>query len=365
VKDIIDFYRDVVVQIATPHVTATGFYLHDPSLIVTNEHLVRDSREVVIEGRAFPKQMAAVLYLDSKYDLAFIAPPKKSDAPAVVLAEDEPPAPGDGIVAIGHPFGLKYSATQGIISSTVYERNNLNYFQHDAALSPGNSGGPLVDLQGRVVGVNSFTLLLDGNIGFSLPSFYLARAIEDFSRKGGKVSARCPACANVVTEEEAQLDYCPYCGAAVILPSRVETYEPVGVAATIEQMLTKLDYEVALTRRGPNSWEIQHGSAKIYISYHEKTGLINGDAYLCLLPKENIEPLYVYLLRQNYELEGLSLSIKEKEQDIILSLLIYDRYLNLETGLKLFRYLFERADHYDNHLVEYYGAKWKYEEESS
>jgi len=70
--------------------------------------------------------------------------------------------------------------------------------------------------------------------------------------------------------------------------------------------------------------------------------------------------MHEYLLRQNHEIEGLTFSIRG--QDIVLSLLIYDRYLNAETGMKLFQHLFERADYYDNVLVEVYGAIWKYEQ---
>jgi serine protease Do len=87
-----------------------------------------------------------------------------------------------------------------------------------------------------------------------------------------------------------------------------------------------------------------------------------GDAYLCALPKTDIKPIYEFLLRENYETEGLSFSIKD--QDVVLSLLIFDRYLNLSTGMKLFRHLFERADYYDNVLVEKYGARWRKEEEN-
>ena len=91
-----------------------------------------------------------------------------------------------------------------------------------------------------------------------------------------------------------------------------------------------------------------------FVQYHS-----TGDAYLCSLPKTNIKPLYEFLLRQNYTLEGLALSIKD--QAIILSLIIHDRYLNVETGLKMFQNLFEQADHYDNILVEEYGAVWRTE----
>ena len=67
--------------------------------------------------------------------------------------------------------------------------------------------------------------------------------------------------------------------------------------------------------------------------------------------------LYQYLLQQNYEIEGLNFSVKGEE--VVLSLQIYDRYLNIQTGNKLFKHLFDKADYYDNILVEQFGARWK------
>ena len=258
---------------------------------------------------------------------------------------------------MGHPFGLKYTSTQGIISNTTHEKDGVVFFQHDAALNPGNSGGPLIRLDGKIMGINTFVIRDGENIGFSLPSNYLNQTLGDYRAHQGKIGVRCASCANLVFEDTISNGYCPHCGSKVTLPSQVEEYEPIGVPKTIEDMLNVLGQEVRLARRGPNIWEIIQGSAKISISYYEKTGLITGDAYLVTLPKDEINLLYAYLLRQNYLLEGLTFSIKE--QDIILSVLIYDRYLNVESGVKLFRHLFERADHYDNILVEEYGAYWK------
>lgn len=360
-KEIIDRYRYVVVQIATPYSTGTGFYLKDQHLIITNEHVVRDNREVVVEGETFEKQLARVLYIDERYDLAFLEAPGREEIPEVHLANGRQLREGEVILAIGHPFGLKYTTTQGIVSNTTHEANDLQYIQHDAALNPGNSGGPLVNKQGEIVGVNTFVIRDGDNIGFSLPIHYLLEALREFKSAKGRFGARCPSCSNIVFDDTVDKGYCPHCGARVQLPNQVEDYAAIGVAKTIEDMLTQLGHDVRLTRRGPNNWEIQEGSARISISYHEKSGLITGDAYLCLLPRENIKDLYEYLLRQNYETEGLTFSIKEKEQDIILSLLIYDRYLNVETGLQLFQHLFGRSDFYDNVLVEDFGAKWKAE----
>ncbi len=360
-REVIDLYRNVIIQIATPYSTGTGFYLKGPNLIVTNEHVVRGNREVIIEGEGLEKQLVKVIYADPKYDLAFLEVPDSARLPEIGLDVEAKMAEGDQILAIGHPFGLKFTATQGIVSSTVHEQEGVKYIQHDAALNPGNSGGPLVSNAGQVIGINTFIIKDGDNIGFSLPAVYLDEAIRDFQAADGGVRVRCEACSNIVSEETVENDkYCPHCGAKVELPSKAEDFQPVGVALTVEELLGRAGHDVRLSRRGLNNWEIQQGSARINISYHEETGLITGDAYLCLLPQDNIKPLYEYLLLQNYQEEGLTFSIKGR--DIILSLLIYDRYLNLSTGMKLFKHLFSRADFYDNILVEKYGAHWKYEE---
>jgi serine protease Do len=359
-KTVIDRYRDVVIQIATPYSTGTGFYLKVPNLIVTNEHVVRGNQEVVINGHNLPKALTKVLYSDPKHDLAFLEVPQNSEIPEVRLADDGQVSQGDPVIAVGHPFGLKFSATQGIVSNVLHKMGEINYIQHDAALNPGNSGGPLVNMDGDVVGVNTFVVRDGDNIGFSLPAHYLAESIREYQEKRGEIAVRCYSCSNVVAESQMAGEYCPFCGAKLELPSKVDPYEPVGMTRTIEDLLQQLGHEVTLSRRGPDAWEIQRGSAKIQIIYHEQSGLITGDAFLCLLPKENIGPLYEYLLRENYELPGLTLSVRG--QDIILSLLIFDRYFNVETGKKLFEALFAKADEYDNVLVEQYGAGWRTED---
>ena len=355
-------FRKVVIQIATPYSKGTGFYLGGSKFIITNEHVVRGNKEVVIEGKIVDRQLAKVLFTDPKYDLAFLSAPAQPMIPQIQFGDSVQVREGDKVIAIGHPFGLKYTATQGIISSTNHVQNDISFFQHDAALNPGNSGGPLLDSHGKIIGVNTFMIRDGENIGFSLPVDYLKSTVEDYLKGGGNNSVRCIACSNLVFDTGKEQKYCPHCGSGITLPAYEEEYEPVGVNKTIEELLLATGHAVQLSRRGPNNWEIQQGSAKINITYHEKTGLIIGDAFLCNLPKENIGPLYEYLLKQNYLVEGLTFSVNPKGHDIILSLLIYDRYLNLDTGIQLFRHLFEKADHYDDILVNEFGAFWKKEE---
>jgi len=106
-QDIIEKYRDVVIQLATPYSTGTGFYLKEYDLIITNEHVVRNNKSVVINGEKFEKQLADIVYVDPLYDLAFLMAPKDHSMPQVSLSLMKDYSEGDGVIAAGHPFGLK------------------------------------------------------------------------------------------------------------------------------------------------------------------------------------------------------------------------------------------------------------------
>jgi serine protease Do len=353
---VIEKYRSAIIQIATPQSTGTGFYLENFGIIVTNNHVVGGNREVVILGELVARQIVNVIYTDARHDLAFLQKPKMtSEMPSISLNLAKKVVAGEQVVAVGHPFGLKFSATSGIISNPEQLQITIPYIHHDAALNPGNSGGPLVNQAGEVVGVNTFIIRDGNNVGFSLPVEFLDDSIRKFQKLDSENVTRCSACTNLVSEKTIDREYCPNCGAKIELPKTVDLYEPSGVSRTIEQILTKIGHNVALSRMGSDSWEIRQGSAKIEISYDEKNGgLITADAWLAELPKENLKPLYAYLLKENYELQNLSLSVDE--QDILLSLIIYDRYLNEETGLEMLQLMFEKADFYDDILVNQFGA---------
>ena len=106
ISSIIETFKPVLIQIATPYSTGTGFYLKEHRIIVTNEHVIRGNRQVVIDGISIKKQLVNVLFTDSKYDLAFLSPPKEL-LPNVGLVPEGKLKDGDQIVAVGHPFGLK------------------------------------------------------------------------------------------------------------------------------------------------------------------------------------------------------------------------------------------------------------------
>jgi serine protease Do len=363
-QQIIELFRPSIIQIATQTSTGTGFYLKEFDLIITNEHVVAKNAEVTIAGRLFDKRLARVWYTDKKHDLAFLEPQLEVQIPEVKLGKYEDMKDGDVVVAIGHPFGLNYTATQGVISKVDRIRDGVKYIQIDAAINPGNSGGPLVNKEGEIIGINSFIIKGGDNLGFALPVNYLREALELYLPHRGEPSTRCHSCNHLVYPGNIEATkYCPYCGTEVKLPQLPEREaKPVGVAKTVEEILNELGKDVKLARDGNNNWSVKEGTAKIKINYNPENYFVAGDAYLCQLPGDigQIKPLYQFMLKENNRLDNLVLSCVK--QNIVLSCIMYYLDMTKEAGIEMFRELFQKADHYDNLLEKEFGCKELLEE---
>ena len=360
----IERFQPAIIQIATQTGTGTGFYLKEYDLIVTNDHVVGENAEVTIAGKTFEKRVSKVFYTDRKHDLAFLESPQGAELPEIKLGRYDTLKDGDPVIAIGHPYGLNYSATQGVISKVDRIRDGLKYIQIDAAINPGNSGGPLVNGSGEIIGVNTFVIRGGDNLGFALPVNYLLEALNLYLPNKGFPSTRCHSCGYLVLPDNIDSGkYCPSCGSEVTLPAMPEKEpEPVGVAKTIEEILMELGKDIKLSREGANNWSVKEGSAKIRITYNPENYFIAGDAYLCQLPADatRIKALYHYLLQENYQLNGLVLSCVK--QNIVLSCILYDLDVNKESGTVIFRNLFKKADEYDDLLKQEYGCVERLEE---
>ncbi len=351
---IIEQYKNVVLQLATPISTGTGFYLHKPNLIITNLHVVAGCSEAVVSAHQLPQTLTKIVFTDPKHDIAFLEVPANAKFSKVDLNCNAINA-GDEIVAIGHPYGLKYTATQGIVSKAERLHQDVKYIQIDAAINPGNSGGPLVNRNGDIIGINTFIFRESNNLGFALPAHYLELALNEYlAIAENQIATRCASCSNIVTEATIEGVYCPHCGTQIKLTTTIPTYMPTGVCAVVEEVLQNIGYNTNLARRGTNSWEVQQGSATILLHYDEGSGYLTVDAVLCQLPKTNIKPIYEYLLRQNNTLESSAFSLMS--HDIVLSSTIYDYFLNKKTLGSLFKNLFEKADFYDDILIKEYGT---------
>jgi len=348
---ILDKYIDNIIQIMTPYGSGTGFVIDD--LIITNSHVVSGLKEVVISSKQIKRSIAKVVYDDSYYDLAFIS----FDLPTLsnpLFLTKENIKDGDTTIAIGHPYGLNYTATEGIISKASRLQNNLQYIQIDAAINPGNSGGPLLNIDGEVIGVNTFIIQNANNLGFSLSYFYVQEALDNFKSLNQDNIIKCSSCKNLINEVRIIDDYCPECGIKLETAKfRRKGYKPTGATKLIEDILNSLDVNVTLSRRSQASWVVNRGTARIEINYYEN-GIIIGDSKLCSIPKEDINEIYDYLLQENEKLSYLRFSINEN--NIYLSHLIVDSSLTLNEGKIAFERLFKYSDEYDNILINRFKA---------
>lgn len=350
---ILDTYQDSIIQIETPLASGSGFYLEKHQLIVTNSHVVAGLKEVVISSKDMKRREAKVVYDDPKYDLAFIITDDFTVKTPLDLA-NESVHDGDKAIAIGHPYGLNYTATEGIVSKAARLQGELEYIQIDAAINPGNSGGPLLNENGEVIGVNTFIIQNSNNLGFALPFAYVQEALDAFKKLGKQDIIRCSSCLNLVQEIQIKDDYCPKCGVKIdIAKQRREGYKAVGTIKTLEKILGDMGKDVALSRRGQRSWQVNVGSARIEISYYDN-GIIIADAQLCRLPHEKIKEIYRFMLSENAKMDYLHFSIDDNS--IVLSFIIADSSLEEKSGTLALGMLFSKADSYDDILIKDYGA---------
>ena len=172
----------------------SGVIVDASGQIATNTHVIKGALEITVvlaDGREFDAEKVLV---DEKTDMAILRiDPKGEKLSYLPLADSDAVEVGDLVLAIGNPFGVGQTVTSGIISATARTgMGGLDYryfIQTDAAINPGNSGGALIDMNGRLVGINSMIFTRDGGslgLGFAIPANMVATVI-DASKRGDKL----------------------------------------------------------------------------------------------------------------------------------------------------------------------------------
>jgi serine protease Do len=160
---------DGVVAIETDQGTAgTGFFAGQKCNAITNEHVISGATTIVLKTSQRHLYLAQVLARDAERDLAILTT-NAAECFALEL-EDASPDIGTDVFAVGNPLGLQGTVTKGIVSATRNLFSGIKYIQIDAVLNPGNSGGPLVNRRGRVLGVNTFKLRGYEGLNFAVAS---------------------------------------------------------------------------------------------------------------------------------------------------------------------------------------------------
>lgn len=172
-----------VVTIKTDVGQGTGFIITDEGYLVTNAHVLLGRREVYAITYDQKRIQAEFMGYDSTLDVALLKIPGEYNS--LELGNSDKLQIGEEVIAIGNPLGLQFSVSKGIVSGV--HREGINklpiYIQTDAALNPGNSGGPLINKQGEVIGINNFKLGESESLGFALESNSLREAINNISEK--------------------------------------------------------------------------------------------------------------------------------------------------------------------------------------
>jgi serine protease Do len=184
--DVADRLRRVTVQVrAGSRSAGAGVVWLRQGLVVTNAHVATGATaEVVLpDGRALD---ARLLARDPRRDLAaFVLP--AGDRAAAIRVDARGLRPGELVVAVGHPLGVAYAAALGIVHRAPNGgRGPGAWLQADIRLAPGNSGGPLADSAGRVVGINA---MIVGGLGFAVPTHVVERFVHEIDRVGGGARA--------------------------------------------------------------------------------------------------------------------------------------------------------------------------------
>ena len=167
----------------------SGFVISSDGYVITNNHVIEDADEIRIEFRDGMELEAEVIGVDKNVDIALLKVVHEKSLPFVQFGDSDISKVGDWVMAVGNPLGQGFSVSVGIISARNRELSGAydDYIQTDAAINRGNSGGPLFNMGGEVIGVNTAILSPNGGsigIGFSMSSNVVAPVVEQLQEFG-------------------------------------------------------------------------------------------------------------------------------------------------------------------------------------
>lgn len=182
--DIFDFNRPLVREREVQSI-GSGVVIHQNGYVVTNAHVVAQATDVKVIFADRRAVEAAIVATDAKHDLAVLKISSPAPLPYVRLGNSDEIMIGETVVAIGNPLGLQHTVTSGIVSALDRElrfRENVSYsglIQTDAAINAGNSGGPLLNVDAELIGINTAILGDAQNVGFAIPVNRLWELLPD------------------------------------------------------------------------------------------------------------------------------------------------------------------------------------------
>jgi serine protease Do len=209
-------FEDMFKEFGTPQTRksaalGSGFIIKESGIVITNNHVIQDAEDILVRVDGDKEYKATVVGADPLSDIAVLQIDSKEKFTPVKFGNSDQARIGDWVIAIGNPFGLGGTVTAGIISArnrSIGLSRYEDYIQTDASINSGNSGGPLFDMNGDVIGINTAILGKGGSIGigFSIPSNDAKRVVNQLIEFGETKRGWLGVRIQVVSEEIAEVE---------------------------------------------------------------------------------------------------------------------------------------------------------------
>lgn len=338
------------------HAGGTGscFYLKHYNLFVTNYHVVEGFKTMAIQDNNKNLFLVKVVLVNPNLDIALLAAEGDfSNLPEISLAKTGEVKIGQKLYVAGYPFGMPFTVTEGTVSSPKQLMQNKYYIQTDAAVNPGNSGGPMFDENDELVAITASKFTEADNMGFGIPVSGLSKVLDDVaSLDKTKYNVQCSSCEMLISE---QIEYCPSCGEK-LSENIFQEQQLTDFAQFCEKAIDAMGINPILARVGYESWKFHKGSSEIRMFVYDRSYLFCTSP-INILPKQNLEPVLKFML--SGETQPYQLGLENNQ--IFISYRIHVSDLLCEKHAEELRNnitnLAFKADELDNVLVDKYGCE--------
>ena len=330
------------------------FYLKSHDLFVTNYHVVSGFHEVAIHDNDRNPYLARVVLVNPALDIALmVADGDFSQLPELGLAADDALEIGGKVSVAGYPYGMPFTVTEGTVSSPKQLMEGQYYIQTDAAVNPGNSGGPIFNDKNQVVGITVSKINDADNIGFGIRVEALNKLLDSVGElERDKFNVQCTSCDELISEAD---EYCPSCGEE--LPEDIfEEYHLSPLTEFCESAIERMGINPVLARDGYEAWRFHKGSSEIRIFVFNRTYLFMVSP-VNLLPKKNVEGVLDYMLSTDFY--PYKMGIDGRQIYFTYRMHLSDITEEHEEGIRENMVnLALKADEMDNMLVEQFGCEF-------
>ena len=354
-----DNTKNSIYKIITANGSGTGFKVDSQDFVITNYHVVAGSKTVAVEDHNHNRFLAKVAMVNPEVDLAFLdVEGLKSRKGTIRLEADYKVENRQKVYINGFPFGMPFTVTEGIVSSPNQPMHGRNYVQTDAAVNPGNSGGPMLDENGVLIGVTTSKFTQADNVGFGIQHTDVIKEINDYRFEDVKYRVKCNSCDHFIEEET---EFCTNCGNKIDI-SVFEEFELSHFAKFTEDALVELGANPVLCRAGRDYWEFHQGSALIRI-FVVNSNYLFVTSPLNKLPKNKLDECLTYI--DSNQVEPYQLGIYENKIFLSYRTHLSDIYSDQKAVVrKNMIGLAKEADRLDDFFHDEFGCEMSMESKS-